>query len=322
MPAIYFHYLTCDLLMDKKAPYRNIILLGSQGPDPLFFYGHSLAIRVNQQEKRAMGDKFHHEKIAETMQAMMEYASREEKEQNRNILYSYISGYFFHYCVDRNCHPYIFYRSGFTTTKDENQLKYKYFHASFESELDVAISKRYKFNRTIPSRLILCSNRNLMLISKMYYFVTQKVYYPCNYFGRTTFYHAVKDMRFAYRFTYSPFKVKKAVFERRAKYRLRNAISHPFYIDENIDHLNLKRSSWRDPVSGAYNDLSVIDMIENAKREYEQTVTLREIKDKKIRDSYILRFVHDTDFDGEKIGSTKQYYSLYKEDYKNDNLNS
>lgn len=316
MPAIYFHFITYDLLLDKKNPYRNVALLGAQGADPLFYYGRALSLRANSHENRAMGNKFHHDKIADTISAMMEYASRRENEVERNILFAYIDGYIFHYCIDRNCHPYIFYRSGFESSKDENKLKYSYFHCLFESSLDMEMAKRYKLKRINPKYLLKCSNKSLMLISQMYYFVTQKVYYPCNYFTRRTFYRAVKGMRFVYGFTYSRFSLKKKILSKHFKYSMANAISHPLKVDPTVDFLNLNHNTWRDPVTGMYNETSVIDMVENAKREFETTRTFKEIKDKTVRDSYILRLVHDTNFDGDRIGLQKKYYSLFMEDYK------
>ena len=135
----------------------------------------------------------------------------------------------------------------------------------------------------------------------------------CNYFNKKSFYRAYKDFKFAYRISYSKFGAKKNFFEKKFKYSMINSISHPLTIEEDIDYLNLKHSTWRDPVNGTYNDLSIIDMIENAKREFETSKQFREIKDKSVLKNRILRLVKDTDFDGGKIGSKKVYFSLYKE---------
>ena len=315
MPAIYFHYITYDLVYDRHNPYRRAAMLGAQGADPFFYFGRGLCRRKNGIENRKMGDNLHHINIPESIEAMIEYANRKENEVERNILLNYIKGYLFHYCIDKNCHPYIFYRSGFATNQDENQKHYLILHCRFESELDLAILNRYHHQRFHPIECLLVKRRTLKLISEMYYFVAQKVFYPCSFFSRKTFYKSVKDMRTVYYITYSRLGFKKRFFERRFPNRHINAISLPMKEDKSLDLMNLSHSLWRDPVTGYTSDLSIIDMVENAKRDYEHCKNYTEILDKSVLHNYLLKFTHDTDFDGSKIGSKKFYYSLYRKDF-------
>ena len=95
---------------------------------------------------------------------------------------SFIFGQFAHYILDRECHPYIIYSTGFD---DNGKITgpYHYLHSHFEAMIDVTLAKKYRMNYFLeqPSEIIPFDNYFLDVIDKnlvpvlSQYFVNEKI---------------------------------------------------------------------------------------------------------------------------------------------------
>jgi hypothetical protein len=120
MPAITTHY-SFALEMGKLFPsaYPEARYLGAQGPDPFFFYGQfPWKKRKNKKEIDAYGSLLHHIDIA-TRSTPLSSKFMRRREKDKELLFAYIEGLFLHYVLDRDCHPYIFPKAGFSALPEE-----------------------------------------------------------------------------------------------------------------------------------------------------------------------------------------------------------
>lgn len=114
--------------------------LGSQGPDPLFYYGllpkHALHLFV---ASKKYGNKLHHLDGTALFASLQAELDAMEEGEDKKIFLAFCYGQFAHYLLDSTAHPYIFYWSGF----DENGAltgKYHYAHAHFEGRIDASLA--------------------------------------------------------------------------------------------------------------------------------------------------------------------------------------
>lgn len=311
MPAFFTHNTFVQQNCDSKEEFANIRALGGQGTDVFFFYGHSLAKRENKSQKRYFGTLIHHINIADAYLFLLEYAS---KQNDKEMLYAYLKGLFMHYVMDRNCHPYIFYRTGFPISKDpseEEKNKYMNYHVTFESILDTVYSKKYKLFRS-HKRYIKCPDEQIKSVSKMFAELAKYLHY--NYIDDLTYYNAYKDLLFTESILYSPYGIKKFFVHIFAKNKIIDNMMSPCRSKpyEKYDLLNLKHTEWKNCVSGeAYNE-SFPELVEKARQELKIVDSILEKgKDGSITREDMINFINNIDHDGFVVDSKKIYYQVY-----------
>lgn len=312
MPAFFTHYTFVNKNTNPKDPFAKIRALGGQGPDVFFFYGYSSKKRENKIETRYFGTYLHHINIADAYSFLLEYAAKQEDSE---MLFSYIKGLFMHYVMDRNCHPYIFYRTGFADPKTgskEDEKKYMNNHVCFEGIMDTIIGKRYKTFK-FPRKLVKCPDMQVKSISKMFYELAKYLKYEK--VDELTFYNAYKDLLFAENILFSPLGFKK--------FLVHNIISKNSFIDcmmspcrtkkyNKYDILNEKNSQWKDCVTGAKRNESFLKLVENAKKELPNVdKIIKNAQDKKDIREDMNMFIHNIDHDGFEVGATKIHYQNY-----------
>jgi hypothetical protein len=135
MPNIITHYNFCNNRVNDDL--KKIALLGSQGPDPFFF-----SLKLNSKKYYSLASSMHKMDPYDMYKYMIDYAL-DKNEREKEILFSFIRGFMYHYCVDRRCHPYVFYVTGFKTDENKGKLKKKLSHSGFETYIDVLLSKKY-----------------------------------------------------------------------------------------------------------------------------------------------------------------------------------
>ncbi len=311
MPALITHYefIKSQAKQDK---YFDILALAGQGPDPFFFYGYSLKKQKNVKEVRNFGTLLHHTNVAPVYEYMLTYAL-EKSESEREILLSFIKGFIFHYCLDRNAHPYIFYISGFSNIEKEKR-KYSLEHAKIESYIDAIMYKKCKETKKTP-KMIEVSDEHLHVISKMFAHLAKR-YFKISYIKEDTYYLSVKNMRFVTRLMYSPFKIKKLFFHIFFNKHELNAMSGPLSLRKlkKYDIFNSSGQKWLNCVNGNIRFESFYELFNNAKKDAEtvnnimkQAASGLEVKD------LLNNFVHNIDHDGFEIGATKKYFRLLLE---------
>ena len=314
MPAFYTHYTFVEKNSEQKDKYARIRGLGGQGPDVFFFYGHSLGKRENKAKIRDFGTYLHHTNISSAYNFLLEYSADKE---DKKMLHAYIKGLFMHYVLDRNCHPYVFFRTGFPTSEnptDKEKEKYMNYHVRFESILDTIYGK---LNNTFKSsgKCAKCPDVQVKSVSKMFYELAKFL----NYEGieELTYYNAYKDMLFVESVLYSPLGVKKfLVHNIFARNKNIDCMMSPSSTKafEKYDILNLQHSRWFDCVSGAERRESFFDLVDKAREELLTVDTI-------IRKSYrgdnvkrdITKFVDNIDHDGFEVGAKKLHYQVFSD---------
>ena len=242
MPSTLTHYIfNKPLAKDEK--YRDIFLLGGQGADVLFFYGYNLLKRENAKEIREIGTLLHQINPDIIYMKMLTYAFNKQGEE-KEILVNFIRGFMYHYALDRNIHPYVFYNTGFPYT----DKRYNVYHSKFESILDTLLSKEYDCKRSTRS-VLKASKNHVKVCSKMLSEILNN-YFNIDFFNENSFYIAYKDFRFVRLMVDSKFGIKKAIFTAFLKNSVIDNISQPKKVRDCYDYLNKSKSTWINPTSG------------------------------------------------------------------------
>lgn len=306
MPASLTHYTFVKENINANDYYKNVIELGGQGPDVFFFYGYSLIKRKNIPEIQSFGTLLHHIDIAKSYYFLLKYAKNNE---HKKLLLSYIKGLFMHYVLDRNIHPYVFYRTGFSSDK-EKKKDFSLSHVAFETILDVYFSREHHtFNK--PSKYIHTKKKYVRIISKMFYELAKHLNIP--FINENSFYLAYKDMRTSQKMLFSRFGIKKYLFNKYMHNTIINAMSMPMKVEkyDSYDFLNKDHNEWADCVYNTKRHESINDLYHNAINELSN---LDKILEKTIVGTLLIEdvesFIHGIDHDGFSIKAKKKYYKL------------
>lgn len=303
MPASVFHYYFINDLI-KNDKYQDLISLSGQGPDPFFFYGYSLSKRKNKDEIRKFGTLLHHVDPWPIYSFMIKYASKDKK--HRGFLLAFTRGFMYHYCLDRNLHPYIFYISGFSN-KSEEKKYYSYKHAEVESAIDAMIKEKFNIDKKIPELLEVDEDK-LKIISKMFYELANNVFQN-KYVDELSYYYGVKDMMFTYKYLNSKFvNVFVKIF---MKKHIANALSLPKSNDYvKYDLFNEAGNKWLNCVNGNIRFETVFDLIENAKHDAHLVDSIIMSKSQEKLNEKLQGFTKNIDHDGFPINSEKKFFDL------------
>jgi hypothetical protein len=135
MPNIWTHFLFGEQLLHSVNPQvnlsdprlRNLYRMGCQGPD-LLFYHHFLPWQSSR-GMPALGSAMHSRQCGPVLLDFIRHVSGKPL---TDPLVVYTLGFLTHHVLDRNMHPYVFYKSGFR----------KFDHQRFEILMDTLIVKR------------------------------------------------------------------------------------------------------------------------------------------------------------------------------------
>lgn len=315
MPALQTHYTFAkEESQNKEREHFDALVLGSQGPDPFFFYGMlPWRRRENGKLVNGFGVGLHHKDITPLYVAMMKYASNSE---DKELLFDFIEGILLHYVLDRNCHPYVFSVTGYGVTGDDEK-KNKYYtalHTKIESAIDKIYAKSKGVYNEYPKDALKISDDDLMKISKMIYEANKESEKDPN-IKEDSFFCSVKDYRAVMRFINKPHFIKRLflriVF---GKDSIPFALNYPRNLDKTygkVDFLNEGKAAWLDPVSGKKRNESFYELMENAKEEYEKVIIPLVARAKNNEDisSDLHAFYSGIDHDGAKEGKEKKYMS-------------
>jgi hypothetical protein len=256
MPNALTHYTFAKERLALTSPHLDATFVGAQGPDPFFFYGSVPFLpRRHGKTIRSLGGVTQHQEMPAPYCAMMAYANQRP---DKELLYAYIDGLFMHYAVDRACHPYIFYFTGFTDRPEDSAKvhhHYNFSHMFFEVTLDFIIAHREGTFQPIADVLAL-SDSDLLAISKMWYEVNKEVQ-NVPYIAPKSFAIALKDYRLTERGAEDHSGHKKECFKRLfGKESYAYAMVFPKNLDafKGIDFLNQAHASWRMPAGEVRNE--------------------------------------------------------------------
>jgi hypothetical protein len=307
MPAILTHYtFAVQNVLDPSPKYEEATFVGAQGPDPFFFFGRvPFHKRKNFQEIDQFGSDLHHIDLTDAYAKLIDIAV---KSPDKELLLAYIDGLFLHYCLDRNCHAYIFYETGYPT-KAEEKKKFGISHMYFETILDFILAhKAGTFGE--PSKTLNMPKEDALKVSKMWAEMNKEVM-KAPHLDEKSFYFALKDYQKALHSAYSATGKKKAFFKKffgTESYAW--GMSYPQSIEEfkDIDFLNEKHGAWYDPVTGVQHTESFLDLIAKAKEDYGHAheMLIKAANGLDIKEE-LRSFVGGIDHDGSPIGGVKKH---------------
>lgn len=301
MPAALTHYLFAKGNLEGIGD-GEAFLLGSQGPDPFFFYGMVPWRKKESPEKiRGYAERLHHEDFSSIYARMVAYAYLQEGEKRITLL-SYLKGLWAHYCLDRVCHPYVFYRSGF----DENGAltgHFGYAHKVFEALLDATLAKKKK----LPSaaRAMRIEKRKAHEISLMWAEGSPDV------LKGDVFFESWRDYRTIESFLQSKTGFKRILWKRLGKENVLYAFSYPRRLKakEPLDVLNLKKAIWKNPSTGLSFSFSLPEMFAEASKLYRKgEKAIENHKNIENTSTSLLNLEKGVDHDGCPWGQKKIYF--------------
>ena len=306
MPSILTHYKFCKDRVDGDL--SQIAYLGAQGPDPFFFYATALKGKIRLHSK--LGSKMHRMDPAIMYEYLIEYANG-RIDIEKEILYSFIKGMMYHYCVDRRCHPYIFYKSGFKTKDNKKGHQFHLSHSALETYIDTLLMERLSFNIR-PADSITVPVEQLKLVSVMMYSFVKNVLH-IEGVTSSSYYNAVKATQRLYRIVYSKKGIKKKIYSILLRRTSINTLCMPKKVKNNnvLDCLNENKELWLDPVTGEEHKESFLELLDLAKMD-------ADIVDRILNASYnnetykdeLYSFTNRINHHGNIEGDEKKYYSL------------
>lgn len=313
MPSILTHQYFADRLIAKyqKAwpfleKYTQVVWAGSQGPDPFFFLGKApFKKRLGRQTINAFGSTLHNQLPIKSLLPLLKHGWFNPKKDD--VLQAYVFGALSHYVLDRVCHPYVFYRSGF----DEQGQLTGYFsadHARLEVEIDSALLQHEKLPLTVYQPKVTLRIDNLMLsqVSELYAKAFPKD------IQIDTYRHAVEDMRSTYQFLFHGSWLNRLlVILMAGKRSLPYSLIHPIKLKPLLANqaINKARITWYHPVTKQPSRQSFMQLLDAAMALFVEFVTL--LKQPEIDEKKWRALTADIDYDGKTFNAKMMHQSPY-----------
>ena len=143
MPNIITHTLFAQDIFNKVdqnthdlfEPRLQLLEIGSNGPDFLFFHGLNLKDFYKSSDLRKAGNEFHGAHVNDFYHLALVSVRNESDVEIKKDMMTYVCGHLCHWALDSTTHPYVFYRTG--TCKGKSA----WYHHRFESLLDAIMLK-------------------------------------------------------------------------------------------------------------------------------------------------------------------------------------
>lgn len=259
MPSAPDHYRfalgVLSSLGDRAAwVHPQLVLLGTQGPDPFYFYGELPWRRRAGKSRAAAFAEFLHGSDPRTV--FPELARRAALDADRDDALSYLFGLLLHYLLDRAVHPYVYFRSGFDQG-GELSGRFGVRHAMFETMMAESARGDASASETAPSRMFAADPRGLETADRLFSAGFPALVDP------GCFKASWSDMASALNALWDPSGVKRRLLEVVGGSRTKTyAMIRPRRIEagEGIDYLNAGRAAWLHPVSGAESNAGVAEL--------------------------------------------------------------
>lgn len=287
----------------KMHQNSNALMLGSLGPDPLFYTGLLPPHLHLPTAMKKYGNQIHKTDAREFFLSLCNevYTVDEENKREKELLQAFILGQFAHYLLDKYTHPYILYMSGFD--KDGRITgKYHYQHAYFEQRMDVLLAEKYSFEDPIadPKKFyapLLNVSQQLQdhltyIFSK--FFKTDKI--PDDFYT-----NGLKNFVALDSYMNKNPKLKSKVF---GKNNL-GALAYPTW-EKKEDLLNDLHETWLDPVAGEKRTESYFDLTISALNDL--CSVYEELKREKFHYQAFEKKIDGLDYYGKKKGDILRYH--------------
>jgi hypothetical protein len=242
----------------------NLFRFSAQGPD--FFYHN----RISRPKALIFGFLLHRRKYGRFLRYLIQEPGRGDEMTNE--VKAFFTGFLTHVFLDRRCHPFIDYFSGWVDRGKPETQRYYRCHAFFERILDVLILKERR-DRTMAgtgfSGLTDCGEILPVEIVTALSGALEKTYPTVTQYDRIDerIQNAYRDTRAFYRFTDYENRISRrqsALLDLEEPSRRRLALFHPESLPEDVDFLNVSRRTWLHPCSGEEHTSSFLDLYEAA----------------------------------------------------------
>lgn len=261
MPAVLTHYKFYELCGNTS----DIGFLGAQGPDPFFFRGLGVIPKYSKQRK--FGTYLHEIDPYLAFSYYIDYIKNCNNNKEKNILTEFVLGLLAHYTLDRICHPYIWYTSGFAT-KNDNDIKYKTSHARIESAIDTLIMDKYHDNRK-PYNALPINRNEVLIVSKMFKDMPFELCKDGS-IDELTYYQSIKDMKTVDRILYSRHGHLKHYLDKKYFNTPLSSMCEPQLIDIDKDYLNFDHRKINSCTTNEYlHSKDFMQLISDAIKTYE-----------------------------------------------------
>jgi hypothetical protein len=314
MPSILTHQYFANQLIERYQkiwPFlvdnAPLVWVGAQGPDPFFFYGRApLKKRLGKETINQFGSKLHNQNPTQSLLPLLQHAWFSQNHDD--ALKAYMFGALSHYVLDRTCHPYVFYRSGFD---EQGQLtgRFSADHARLEVEIDIAIIQKFQLNQKIyqPKETLRVDGMMLSKVSEAYRKAFPKV------LAIDTFRHAVEDMQSTYRFLYhGPWLNRLIIILIAGRHSLPFSLIHPTRLKDALANqaLNITRKKWHDPVTNAPAQKTFMQLFEDSLKTFEKMMPL--LKASSLMEDAWQEFCEAIDYDGKKVDTIMRFQQPYQ----------
>lgn len=229
----------------KKHP--KAFLLGSNGPDILFYY--KVFPWEDQDENKRIADigsLMHEENINAFYTEALAFINRVQDPERKDILTAFLAGHMMHWSLDSISHPFIFYRGGEIAGKTE------FWHFRYESMIDALMVTYYKKKQLTDlkaKRFVDVNEHERRVIASFYSSMLENVFDVAVSDGEID--SAIHSFKKILNFLYDPHNIVTPLLKG-AEHVLGNEwafTSHSVNprIDATYDVLNLKKEIWYNP---------------------------------------------------------------------------
>ena len=286
-------------------------LLGSNGPDILFYYKvFPWENQTSNQEVAALGNLVHTKHVNDFYNKAFELITEMAPGERKDVLIAYLAGHLMHWSLDALAHPFVFYRSG------EIANDTKYWHFRYESMLDalmITYVKGKSLHDVNVQKFVNVSTDERRYISTFYSYILETVFDEV--IDPKIIDDAIVSMKHILKFLYDPHGVVTPVIKKVEKepWQFSSHIVNGD-IDAQFDVLNLKKDVWSNPTD--FEDVSNASFIELYDASIELGETLLEAfelilsEQRHTLDDIIQNRQYDT---GREVGIEMLYYdSIYE----------
>ncbi|MCG4436330.1 zinc dependent phospholipase C family protein [Erysipelothrix rhusiopathiae] len=231
----------------KKHP--RAYLLGSNGPDILFYY--KVFPWQDQELNKIVADYggiVHRTHVNDFYNQAVSFIKEMKDERRKTILIAFIAGHFQHWSLDSLAHPFVFYRGG------EIAGATRYWHFRYESMLDslmVTYVKGRDMASLKPKRFVDVDEEERRVIASFYQAMLVQVFGI--YLEPLVIEEAICSFKKILNYLYDPHNIMTPVIQ-----KLERKMAYPWAfsshivnsnIDARYDVLNLKRDTWSNPTN-------------------------------------------------------------------------
>lgn len=291
-----------NLNEDSKNIIENhieVYNIGTQGPDLFFFYLTSFLSK----DTRDIGYLLHEEKVGTFIRSMATYANKLENEEDKEIAFSYISGYLAHYSLDANTHPYIYYNSGFHVRKSNKpnpiQVGYSLLHRKLETSIDKVLKATLHESSENDQKLwnkLKASDNEVVVLSQMLAYCINDV-------------HAkeIKPVQVARALKFMFHMTRVLSFANKSNHKI-GSFTNRLHLDDNdlklieeeqdkfgFDFLNLSHGTWHSPwTKDDEHETSFVDLYNKGVADsFEMMTALFEYKNDEINANELMQVVQN-----------------------------